>query len=914
MPVSTYSLGQKAITFAVDVSGSTAGAIIEREKAAVSQICDLHRSHNPGLATQSTVLPWSHRAKSPLPATDVNQLEAGGGTEPPVLLENAQSLAHLQASNIWFLFTDGAIDQHLIHKFANAIPTAKLHGTACVIVLFGYAQRSPFDCNVSVGSSVFAVAPHCLFLFHDVRSDRVFVLQGKGCFLSILPKDKQFVSFGKWTKWDDLVQIKYGDLANLKVPAPAKLAQDAVQLPDGREFDMRHIYNDTISDADKLDILSDYKALDVILGAARTRGRGDDVKKWAENSRIEGKSLDISETEREDIANAAVTGLKTIVSDLVSQHSAVDLKEKSYLMWQFLRESSNSLTRKSAAHRDLRSAHSSNWVAFNSRIEQEYDRSSRMDQVFGEVLGTIEEYNRFQAAPVSPGAMSMMSSPMPTVGNSSLRPDTLHLERQSPLSPRVQFDHATTTNVVDFGLFTAAAPPARTSAASNMLFLRGFRGSRYQISHYHNNLSDSENYDTCATCGQENVIQTLLLRRWTSPEETPHLPRPNLRAGHKYPMILGNYPETDVVIPLAACDACALAFLRAGELPNGERVDSALPLVSLADETNLQLWRDTLEQVYSCRFHSNIVFLVFLSSLCSTIEDLQDNDEPASSGLIRASEWCCREICQIVPGIATRAGLTPEGSPLHGMLPPTMPLIATLGLTFRSTDWNSTLAEAPLLEYPLDGFVTLIRLAGLLRDVEAYNIERFVWKRLLFHFMESHALLEREIGLDEARAKLSSLLHRVPGTDAKNTTDGQGRISLPVSSISLQRLTGSYLMLESLGTLATFQRMGDSFSGIETTPRYHGALAVFLHLLNRTLEGSGVLIKDRGAFFAKLRRRANEVTRKDDGFHDVFEDPKLITDPTTVMMVEDIYQLPDDALMTTPAPAASRMASRASEV
>lgn len=201
---SVYRLTDIPVTFAVDVSGSTKGAILEREQTAISKICEL-LSH-PRLCTQSKILPWSHRAKSPVAATDIERLSSRGGTDPSVLLDNSKSCSTLQRSNLWFLLTDGDIDKPYIHKFANAIPRAGIHGTACVIILFGYASDSPYDCNITVGLSVFAVAPHSIFLFHDVKSDRLFVLQGKGCFLDLLPEDKKFISFGKWTEWKDLVQ------------------------------------------------------------------------------------------------------------------------------------------------------------------------------------------------------------------------------------------------------------------------------------------------------------------------------------------------------------------------------------------------------------------------------------------------------------------------------------------------------------------------------------------------------------------------------------------------------------------------------------------------------------------------------------------------------------------------------------
>lgn len=891
---SSYGLTETSITFAVDVSGSTSGPVLAREQAVISKICQLQNGTR--LSAESTILPWSHKARSPRAAANVDQLTASGGTDPSVLVNDPESCHVLRNSNVWFLLTDGEIDQPLIRKFANAIPQAGLHGTACVIILFGYARASPFSCNISVGLSVFSVAPHCIFLFHDMKSDILFVLQGKGCFVELLPKEKQFISFGKWTTWDDLVQIRYEDLARVKVPAPASLSQNVVLLPDDREFDMECIYNDTVSEADTLDIISDYQAFDVILGAARTRGREDDVTRWAQNARRKGKSTDVSETERKDTNNAALDTLQSIISDLASQNPATDFKEQPELLWQFLRVPSHA-TQRTSRSRFLRNAHVNNWRIFESQVQHGSHVSSQMDQALVEVLDTIAEYRN---APISPGAMSMMSSPSPTIasGRSGSRYSE-RLPRQSPMRGLV-LRNTRATNVIDF----AANDRAEESAAHDLLFLKGFRARRF-LDPTASIQREFERYDTCPVCEEENVIQALLLRRCISNEETSYLPKLNSRAGHKYPMVLGNYLETDVIAPLAVCDACALAFLRAGVLPNGERVDGVLPLVSLREELNRRQWLATLEEVYENRFHSSIVFLVFLSTLSATIEDLQDSDEPSSSGLLKTLEWCCNEICTVVPGISMRTGLTPVTSPLRDVVDPSLPLSWTLANAFGDQGGNNwTLGDAHVLAYPLDGFVCLVRLAELVMKAAAPSIERLVWKRLLYHFLESQARLEGIVGFDSARAKLHGQLYRITQQDSTERSECTQETppSEPIASISLQSLTASHLVSAADGELETFQRMGDSFAALETTSKYNAALSVFLHLLNKTLEESGVGIKDTGAFFAKLQRRADEVKRKNELFQDLFEDAKLITEPMAVQMLEEVFKLQQDDPIWIPVP------------
>lgn len=891
---STYNLTEIPITFAVDVSGSTEGAILQREQFAMSKICDLLNPRT--LSAESKILPWSHRAKAPVHATDMKRLVSGGGTDPSVLLDDSTSCSTLQSSNLWFLLTDGAIDEPNIHKFANAIPKAGIHGTACVIILFGYASDSPYDCNITVGLSVFAVAPHSIFLFHDVKSDLLFVLQGKGCFLDLLPEEKKFISFGGWTRWKDLVQIKYEDLAKLRVPASAKLSQDSVLLPDGREFDMRHIYNNTLSDADKQDILADYKALDVILGAARSRGREDDVRSWAQSSRGKGKVKDVLEAERIDIGNQAVNALKSFISELVSENKTTNFKDEPELLWRFIRVPSRS-TQGARISQDLRNSHAKNWAAVKSKIQYDSHLSSQMDQALDEVLDTIEEYHTvpkpyttlgLNDRTKSPGAMSMMSSPSPSIAaRSGYRSNALRAERRSP----VQFRRGSDKDTINI-----ATPVMETY---DIIFPVGFKGTRFLEAKSGDRLHSSvqETYDTCPLCGEESVIQTLLLRRCVSNEETSHLPLPNRRAGHRYPMVLGDYPETDVIAPLVTCDACAFGFLRAGKLPNGEQVHSILPLVALTEEKNRRQWLRILEDIYMHRFHSNIVFLVFLSTLCSTIEDLEDTDEPSSSSLIRALEWCCREICTIVPGLSTKTGLTPEGSPLRDMIDQSpYKLDWMLKIAFTESEEKTT-----LLSYPLSGCVGLVRLAAL-SDVGAPNIERFVWKRLLYHFVESHASLEPDIGAQKARLIVKGKTDTESQASSAEDFEEQENKPQRRSSISLMSLTDSHFLCASQGVMETFRRMGDHFSAIETTSKFDPSMAVFLNLLEHTLEGRNNGVVDPGTFFTILRRKADEVRRKSEAFQDIFEDPRLVTEAMAAEMIGEILKLEDSGRISLPVP------------
>lgn len=874
------------LVFAVDVSGSTRGRCLDQEKATVASMT--MRLEPTTLAYQSHVLPWDNRSYGSMSPTQFRGLQAGGGTDPSVVLENALSRHHLQQAKVWFLMTDGYIEERLVNKFANAIPNHGLHGTASVIILFGYRVHSPFECNVSVGLSVFAVAPHCVFLFHDVMTGQLYVFQAKGSFASLLPEQSKFTSFVPTTQWEDLTQITYDDLSSVKVPKPTTLARDVVALPGGKEFDMSSIYNNTVSPEKTLELLSDYAALDVILLAAETRGRGSSVRVWLETARQTSKMPEVAAWEREDIDSKGkqtmVRLLQTVSENEVSDQQPEDL-------WHHLagppsHETANlrntpgdsAPTETDILRSKLRLQHVHNWHRFEARVDGDWELSCKLDETFTDVLSTIRTYER--EGPATPAALTPVSTPARSAVfiNGARQPGA----RTSPL------------RTLQRAVGGSQLGPLRQqyrSKCMDLLFLPGFKGERSSNSGIQPAL-----YDTCSICREPNSIQTLLLRASPEEAETEHLPKPGQRAGHKYPLVLGNYPETDVILPITCCDACAFLLLQAGELPNGDRVAIALPLVSLQIEENRNLWKAKLVEVYGHRFHQKIVSLVFLSTLCTTLEDvIEDEGASNSQSLRRSLAWCCRELCQL-PGISVRAGLTPMGSPLADVVNDNMSLQEAIQVAFCSS--RPLLQENPLLSYPMDGFLVLVRLAGLMEDIEPRYIARFVWRRLLYHFAERHAELQKQVGAEEARVTLDDLLHELPavmGTAAEvesgASPERPGALASRIRRhiIPLSSLEGTYLIPSSSDTLEQFGRMEEHFSALQETTKNHPALAVFLHIM-ATIADSSSLITDVEDFFDRIQDRIVGLAREHKDLSDAFEPTGSVDEAVAVRLIAAAYE------------------------
>ncbi|OJJ71566.1 hypothetical protein ASPBRDRAFT_674016 [Aspergillus brasiliensis CBS 101740] len=795
------SLQKLPLTFAVDVSRSTRGAVLRQEQNAIREICG--DSMPQDLVSQSTILPWSHRAFPPMHIADVDKLSSDRGTNPGALLQNPACTSRLQDASLY------------------AISTAGIHGTACVIILFGYPESSPSHCNVSVGMSVFAVAPHCIFLFSDVRTGIVYVLQAKGNFSDILPAEKRFLPFGEWTKWADLVTIRYGDLTRVKVPRPIKLSRDVVILPNGLHFDMKNIYTGSISEADTLDLLSDYDALDIIILAAKTRGNSDKVQNWVLESRRAIESMDnILFSPREDLGGEA-RGLFLALLEAIA-FVGVDGSQPRPLWQAFL--DPNIFSTVALIKAKLRDQHHRNWKHFESKIREAHDYSCQMKTTIEDVLErlkvlTLDEYS------MSPSGLTPMSSPAPAT-TPSIGASRSMKKRYSPLANFKSYPYPS-------GSLYPSLDTDHGSTGREYLFLPGYEGSRNAAA----GCTVPQNYQRCPICGKDQSIHY---------------------ARHRYPMVLGNYPETDIILPLTACDACAWILLQVGELPNGGRVDAALPLVSLNKEVNRQQWVQTINRVYQYRFHDDTTLFTFLSSVCFKMEEIS-NDEETSPGLMNCLVWCCRIISSL-PGEPSKAGLLPAPQ----SIPASVALQTVVAAGFCYSQTNNFLSH--FLHYPIEGSVAIVRIASLIETIAPHMVELYVWKRLLYLIAEQYLALRRKYGPEEAE---------IP---------------------TLERFSSSYCVSvaqlgDLLPSLDQFQRLGDYFAPIERTTKYHAALAVFLHIMRKV---SALFRHDlRGVeyFVYYIRRYEDQLRKANNPCCKVFDEPTLVGEGDAEKMIGYVYSL-----------------------
>ncbi|KAG6994093.1 hypothetical protein G7Y79_00047g083190 [Physcia stellaris] len=242
-------------TFAIDISGSTRGPVLSAERRVISTISSHLSAPAHG---RVRLIPWNSTVHPALLLPSISNLSSGGGTTPSNLCTSSYSTSLLRQSSLWFLLTDGLISADEVHKFANGVATAQLHGTPCINIIFGHRPSRPMDINVSVGFSLFAVVPHCLLLFHDIDSDTMYVIRARGCFepLNELSESDFDTSNINWTT---IARMSYLKLANLPIPPPLALGPAQIALSNDRVVDMDNLLSDRYPRRNSREIISTIK-------------------------------------------------------------------------------------------------------------------------------------------------------------------------------------------------------------------------------------------------------------------------------------------------------------------------------------------------------------------------------------------------------------------------------------------------------------------------------------------------------------------------------------------------------------------------------------------------------------------------------------------------------------------------------
>lgn len=282
-----HPFSDASVSFAVDISGSTAGRVLQVEQMFISRIGELLSASSQ---LRAKVLPWCHRSLGVVGLDGVQRLRSEGGTMPHVILENPPVREALRSSSLWFLMTDGLIDERSRARFVHLLPEIGMHGTSCVTVIFGWTTNGPAHCNISVGVNVFSIVPNCLFLYCDVMSGDIMVLGCKGIFASVLGDGVEVPLIDDATTWASLPKFSFESLASLKVPPVQKLGKDQMALQDGTVIDFNDLYSGKLAQ-DKIDrIFANDDNLNSLTMTTQTRNQQAQWGAWLQQQQVSAQA------------------------------------------------------------------------------------------------------------------------------------------------------------------------------------------------------------------------------------------------------------------------------------------------------------------------------------------------------------------------------------------------------------------------------------------------------------------------------------------------------------------------------------------------------------------------------------------------------------------------------------------------
>ncbi|KAF2438357.1 hypothetical protein P171DRAFT_526050 [Karstenula rhodostoma CBS 690.94] len=164
--------------FAVDDSGPTAGHLLIREREFVE--CVRNESANQ----DDSICLWGSNCDIPTGNFENVWRSMDGGTSPGRVLEQQKALKKIQQSDVWFLITDGEVDDGSVHQLADLAQQYAILNAPIVFLTVGYRGATPKTTNISVGVSFFAGAQNTLILFKD-STDKIYIIATKGCFASL---------------------------------------------------------------------------------------------------------------------------------------------------------------------------------------------------------------------------------------------------------------------------------------------------------------------------------------------------------------------------------------------------------------------------------------------------------------------------------------------------------------------------------------------------------------------------------------------------------------------------------------------------------------------------------------------------------------------------------------------------------
>lgn len=774
-PSSLQNLRDLPICVAIDKSGSTWGPTLEQEIGAVKQICSLL---SPGNDNPIRLLPWSDEALDPInlpkESTLMEGLTSDGGTNPSVLF-SGPSLEALKACGLWFLLTDGEVQDGLVQEFALRTAELGLHGLACVVIVFGLNSSGPPEtCNISVGIAAYAVAPDCLFLFQDIRTGMLSVMQAKGCFKELLPKSGSSYAqpaINKYTAWAELPRIRYEDLSKIQIAPPRKIGADELALQDGLVVTVKDVLSGEADPEVIGEIVKNEDNLKSIVMAEITRGTGKQLEAWLLSQQ---KPMPQLTQDRPDIDGKAQQAVTRLLDGLKDGDNNEEIEE---------------------CRSDLRKAHEANWREFQGIIHHHIEARVSTDKT-NQVLQRMSKKSVVQVSEIE------KQTKLPArERNSSWR--------ASQLSTADDYEDDSYKNIPNLGDLLKSRSNAE-ARKPDVLYLPGFKRCLRS--------PGSEFTGRCMLCSTESILAILL--KTTPKITTTNFPRQGSYSALAFPLAMSHFAETDIVSFFICCDACALYLARNCRSPLSENITGALGLVSMKE--NRATWLEALDVALKGRFSRSDLPTLFIAVLDRMIQMNRVRSASPEDQLLYhdALQWTKRQLSEIaeVPETLSSSFSRGQGRGLEERKLSLHTIISNRALLDPGEAGNE---EISMLRYPVPGFLVII---GLMRDrgIKLEQLRTHLFQRLVYHITEAYLGARED---EKIQNDIEQFLHR-SAPRSTHLRPGLPSHDVP-TTVSIEQLLNCNLL--DAGTLESFRTI-DDFEDVEkqTGP----AIAAYLHHLS----------------------------------------------------------------------------------
>jgi len=188
-------------TAAIDVSGSTAGAIL------------VDQTRTAALLGPQSFFPWESKCADPKRWSDGVVLRAQGGTVPSAIFAHAAAAAEVAKAGGFILMTDGEIEQREVERLSAHVSKVA-HKPVVLLITIG-GGRTPHSVNVSVAAAFLAACADCVLCVRTVAfaAGDVAVLRARGAFAHL----GRTADIAEHTRWDQLDHVSIEALRSVEV-------------------------------------------------------------------------------------------------------------------------------------------------------------------------------------------------------------------------------------------------------------------------------------------------------------------------------------------------------------------------------------------------------------------------------------------------------------------------------------------------------------------------------------------------------------------------------------------------------------------------------------------------------------------------------------------------------------------------